>query len=809
MTRKLYLFIIVVLSLWCVENLIGAEAVKLFEISGFKTDQVSRVSFHLDRIPEFKVENSGHRIRIILEQTNFDSTFRNMLQDDLIFQVETNENNKESTIDLFVRKIPKSVDVTVDRQNTRLLLSIFWNQQSLGGRPTISDQKFGELKTSSDLSTTQQVISSKYSGRWIDFFRDYEWPVNISLPINFVFPEFPSPLILDNKEALPQELLAADSKNMCDQIEKTLSENPSENQATQDRLLYDLLFAECLLRQKNIGRALDILNREDEESSNESNAAWKHYFQAYSRAVSGQYHLAGNYLSGSEERYLNVNGFAPWYRVLKAELELAKGCPEKVSDLLNSEIEINELFDWLYELRRADSFYQLGLLEDAYNTYQNVVYEPNLLKKYPYSLSNLADVLYQKKEYTRAFGHYFILSEVLGREYRQQKSLSDYRSAMAKLKAGDQEHAMILFEEIVQNAPKTEAGFRSRLKMIDLDVLGNTKPLLDYLLQTYDEIIKDGPIRNIREEAFFKKILVCHLYGDDCRAVKLLGRFIEHYWAGDLQAEAQALLVELFPKVVEKLVDQDAFLIALSLVAKHREILTQANITYDFLYNLAMSYSKAGFIDQAEETYLFMIDFEKNKEKKSIVFLPLIRIYHQKRNYEQVKKYASQYLKDYIDGNDRPEVLYYYADVLYKSGDVGSTVSLLLDKNRPGTKQLDTLAGDIFFELKKYDLVEYYLSRAATEDPNGNDHEITLKRAEAFFLSRKWKNAIPLYESLLDKPRLRGQAIYRLILIYYELGQNKEAIKLYYELTEIEVEKSWLKLATETVQSRKSIKMGN
>jgi hypothetical protein len=84
-----------------------------------------------------------------------------------------------------------------------------------------------------------------------------------------------------------------------------------------------------------------------------------------------------------------------------------------------------------------------------------------------------------------------------------------------------------------------------------------------------------------------------------------------------------------------------------------------------------------------------------------------------------------------------------------------------------------------------------------------------LKRAEAFFFTQKWQNAIPLYESLLDKPLFMGQAGYRLILIFYELGQNKRALKLYNQLAETEIEKQWLKLATRNHSNRKFYNIGN
>jgi tetratricopeptide (TPR) repeat protein len=778
-------------------------------MSGFKNDNMSRISFFFDKIPEFKIEDSGQRVRVVLAQTSFDRSFIKMPPDEVVFHIETNENVQESVIEFYCRNIPKFVDVTVDKQNARLDVNIFWDHKRLGGRPAILDQRLGEVKTSMDGSTAQKVVSSQYSGRWIDFFREFEWPVNLSLPINFTLPRIPSPLVVDNSESLPQELLQEGTISLCEEAAKRLTDLMVENTEAKDIGLHGLIVAECFLRKKDSRQAMDVLDRVGEKISDESLIEWKRYYRSYAWAISGKYYQAANLLAGWEERCRNINGPAPWCLILQSELELAKEMPGQVPVLLSAETEIDDHLAWLYNLRKTDALYQLGRFDDAYAGYQNVVLDLLLLQQHPYSLGNWADVLYKKKEYSEAYRHYNLLSEGLKNESSHQRALVDYLSAMALLRSGDQERARLMFTETIKNDDKSEAGLRSWVKLIDLDLLSDSRPELNRVLSEYNEIIKSGSVRNLREEAFFKQILTCHLYGDDLRAVKLLGRFFEDYWAGNLQSEAQALFVEIFPQVVEDLVAQDSSFLALSLVAKHRSLLAQARITYGFLYNLAKSYSQAGFFEQAETTYLFMLDFEKNTENKRNVFLPLIQVFYQQKKYEHVQKYASQYLKDYPEGADRSEVLYHYADVLYKNGDVGTAVTLLIDKNRPKTKELDILTGDIFFELGKYDLVEYYLSRVATEVGKDKDPEITMKRAEALFFAQKWQNAIPLYESLLEKPQFRGQAGYRLILIYYELGQKKRALKLYNQLAETETENQWLKLAGETIQTGNSITKEN
>jgi tetratricopeptide (TPR) repeat protein len=809
MKRKIRLFAILILAVFVFGNRCWAGTAKLLGMLGSKQENATRISFFLDQIPEFEIKESGQRVSVVLIRTILDPSFKKMLPDEIIFHIETSENMEESVVDLYFRNVPKFVDVNVDKHNARLNLNILWDKKRSGGRPAILDQRLGEFRTSDDGSTAQKVMFSKFSGRWIDFFIEFEWPVKLYLPIKFSFPPFPSPLIKDNLEFLPQELIREEKISFCDQTEKRLNDFLVNTAQIQDTEFYQMIKAECFLRQNDSKKTLGVLEMTNEKIFNESLLGWKLYYKSYAQAIAGKYYQAANLLVAREEVFQNLKQIFPWYLILQVELELAKERPCDVLDKLNKETEMDGHLAWLWDLRKADTFYKLGQFDDAESLYQKVAIDFSLLQQHSYSLANWADVLYKKKKYSEAYRYYSQLSEILKNESSHQRTMVDYLAALSVMKAGNEELARLMLMENTKKDNKGEAGVRSRMKLIDLDLLSDSRPELNDVISQFDEVIKFGSLRNLREEAFFKQILACHLYGDNIRAVKLLGRFFEDYWAGELQQEAQALFVEIFPKVVEKLIAQDESFLALALVAKHRNLLAQAHITIDFLYNLARSYSQAGFFDQMEKTYFFILDFEKNTEDKEGVFLPLIQVLYQQKKYEQIRQYASQYLKSYPEGADTSKILYHYVDSLFKNGDIGSAVSLLIDKNRPKTKDLDTLAGDIFFELGKYDLVEYYFSRAQSGVVNENTHESILKRAEALFFTQKWQNAIPLYESLLDEPQFKEQAYYRLILMFNELGENKRAFKLYSRFAETEIESQWLKLAAEIIQIGNSKVMEN
>jgi tetratricopeptide (TPR) repeat protein len=229
--------------------------------------------------------------------------------------------------------------------------------------------------------------------------------------------------------------------------------------------------------------------------------------------------------------------------------------------------------------------------------------------------------------------------------------------------------------------------------------------------------------------------------------------------------------------------------------------LAQACITFDFLSNLARHYHNVGLLGQAEETYLFMLDFEKDKEERKKAYFPLIQICRDQKKYDQCEKYALEYLKEYPDGEDRAKVLHDYVSILRDKGDLKTAAGMLLKKDRPISRELDVLAGNLFLGLEQFGLAEFYYTRA--ENNAAGDTGVTMKRAEALFLARQLEKAIPLFESLLGDPRWRGKAGYRLIQVYFSLEQNDRALKLYERLSEMEIEEHWVELVRETVEAEK------
>lgn len=782
----------------------------LLGMSNSREAAINRVSFVFDRIPGFEVDQSGQRVRVRLQDTAPAPTFSPIAQTDFfepLIQVKIRETKTSSVVDLYFRDVPEFVDVTVDKEYSRLQVNVFWDERRPVKRPGIFGRQLGRLTPIKDGAVAELSIASKYSGDWLRFFREFEWPLAISLPMHFSFPDFPGPVLSEDMHFFPEAVKADAAAGLWPEAAKGVQGLLESKAGGRQALFSHLLLAECRLRTGQTTAALDGLESMPSPQSGDPVSAWKTYLRAYALAASGKPHRSARLLEAQKEACVSVQSLAPWFYVLGAELALANEKPDKALEQIERAVEAdseaasrNPRFSRICRLRRADALYDQGRLDAAAEIYAKVSGDLRLLQKNPRSIANRACCFYKKKEYDKAYRHFFLLAEALGNDFPQEREMVTYWSAMARLHAGEKNSARMLLWELEADDNQSEAAFRARLKLMDLARLGSRELTRANVVSQYQDIIENGPTRQVREEAFFKQILSWHLAGRDLQSVKLLGRFFDDYWGGALLPEARALLVDIFPEAVNTLVSKKAFFEALTLVAKYRDLLAQARITYDFLYNLAESYSQGGFPEQAISAYKYLLDFEKKAERKQAAYLPLIELYHQQNKDAQVLRYSSDYLSRYPGGEDRGEILYCYADVLFKKGDREKLPDLLDEKNRPQSVKLDYLAGKVFFERDRYDLAAYYLTWAADADKAGKHPEIRLKLGDVLFADEKWEKAMAVYESLMDTPRLAGHAGYRMIQICLKLEQKERALNIYEKMTEIEIDEQWRDLAAETVR---------
>jgi len=817
-----------------------AAAAQLQSLDNIRQDGMNRISFTFDRIPSFDVEPSGQRIRIVLENTALAQNFQTPAGRDLfepLVQVVADSHEHDSVIELYFRNFPENVDASVDHARQRLHVNVFFRSDTRGARPGILDERIGRLRPIESGAAARRAIESDFEGRWIEFFDAFEWPPDILLPVSFSLPDYPGPFVSGYSDRLPEDIFDYSIRKLCELMESGQADAPAGSNdgkigaeifgsngeealepdgAANDgaRLLpvmaADIVRAKCLLHQGRTQSALDLLNQPIAATAGriDPNAAgWRAYLHAWATAASGRTHRAAELLDRRRAVISGANGIEPWHRLLRAEVDLANDKPEAAMERLRL---INKPADdptgrlgRIVRLRTGDAYYSRRMYDEAFDQYGSVADELQFMSKYPESVANRAGVLYRRAAFGSAARHYALLSDRIAAAHPEQRALAEYWAAMALHRDGSRSRAIVSLWTVDAEHPGTDAAYRSKLKLLDLEVLVGSNPPLGALMEKYGKIARKGPTRQVREEAFFKKALVCHLEGDDVKAVKYLGRFFRDFRAGTLQPEAAALLVELMPGAIREMVADGAYFEALALVARHRELLAQARITYDFLHRLAESYVNSGFFDHAERTYLYILDFEKDRNRHKTVFLPLIRICFQQEKYRKALEYASVYLEDYPDGSDRSDIFYYYAGSLHRSGDPENAARALHEQERPACPRLDALTGRVFSDMGDNRLALEYFSKAAEA---GDDEqwvdvgEINLRRAEILLADGRKPEALDLYESLLEDSRFRGQAGYRMIQILFREGESRRALNIYDELAETDIEEHWLRMARETAR---------
>ena len=277
MTRKICICLFLLSLLFSDTNSAAENSSKLLEMNGFKNKGMTRIYFVFDKIPEFDIDNSGQRVRLLLSKTSIDPLFNNIAREEVVFRVETDEGAQKTIVDLYFRNIPKFVDFTIDETKVQLLVNIFWHPNGITSRPGIMDRKFGEYKADRGGVVAKKVVSSRYCGRWIEFFKEYEWPVPFDIPIAFSFPPFPSKLIEQNSAALPKELFRENTGRLWYPGEADITGFLGDDNQNG---LYGIVLAEYLIRQKEYKKALNVLDHKTENPKSEEMIAWKRYFRS-------------------------------------------------------------------------------------------------------------------------------------------------------------------------------------------------------------------------------------------------------------------------------------------------------------------------------------------------------------------------------------------------------------------------------------------------------------------------------------------------------------------------------------------------
>ncbi|MFW6283772.1 MAG: hypothetical protein ACOC1H_00090, partial [Desulfosalsimonas sp.] len=272
-----------------------AGSASLLGMSNDRQEDINQVDFVFDRSPEIHVNRSGQRVRVEMENTRISGSVRKIAGNDLappLVRIKFISEGTTSIVDFYFRQIPQSVEITGEKGSARRTLNVFWDRQQAGSRPAIQDQRVGRLQPIRHGAAARQMLSSDYTGRWIDFFARFEWPPQWDLPVEFSFPAFPGPLVRENQAFLPDSLLEMVSGGMWQAVENKAAQLLDSDIGGRQADLYQLVLAESLIRQNRHQKALSVLENMEPGADRPQIRAWQIYFQVRATAGMREYYQA-------------------------------------------------------------------------------------------------------------------------------------------------------------------------------------------------------------------------------------------------------------------------------------------------------------------------------------------------------------------------------------------------------------------------------------------------------------------------------------------------------------------------------------
>jgi tetratricopeptide (TPR) repeat protein len=738
------------------------------------------VRFEFTDTPSCRVVNSGHRVDLFFADTSVTPDLHLPPEDDRIVKVLTAHNKDGLMVSLLLRQMPAQVTTAAEKTSQAIRLEIFWEEGS-GERPAIAFRISGLPTRQEHSAVAVPRQTSEFSGQWDKFFDRFESPFRIGASLSYSMPELPP----FERGIFPRDrsdLLDMASSRDWAAVSRALdvSSDPDQPQHSLPPPLR-LLRAEALLRTGRAPLALEILDGFLPGALPPGLNARTCYLHSLSLAMCGDSFRAQTRLSEIASA-LETDRFRPYCRLLKSELALAGEDFGQALEVLDAmETEWPAALRTLRTLRRADALVGLQREKEALGSYR-VLLEKNIWpENKPFSLSQGAKAFFRDQDWQQAGKLYRRLANSL--PMTPVAGQAFFGAALAAYRSGNTDAALQSLRLIRENFPGTESAYRAWLKLLDHGVLDRREGGMLEAIRGYDAIAAQAANRDLREEAAFKLGLVLYLHGEETRAVETMDNFRRDFAGGPLRSQADALLTEILPPLIETLVADGRDLEAVTLVEKNRELLINQHTNWPFLPELARAFTRLGLFERGCKVYLYLLEKTENRPEAGRFYLPLVALYFDLEEYALVEKFSQRYLVKYPDGNDRKALFLLRLKALEKSGGTEQAAKLLRERNRPADNDIELEATRIFWQIGDYSQVIACANRLG-ENGEPVPPEGLLLEAEAMRRLGRARNALPLYQVLAEDGTFGDQAAYRCGEILLDDGRRAEALKIWRKLAE-------------------------
>jgi hypothetical protein len=771
----------------------------LTKIEREKIKDTIEIHLTFDMPPKYSIQQSGKRINLILEGTIVADTSLDFSADEMIVKFLPLVSEEKTVLSFFLRYKPKDVKVTPAKDNTLILTVDTGNVFSKTSTDIVSNQKQTKKISSTAKDYSNPLIASIYAHDWRLFFTRYESEVTIKAPVQYTLPPFPViGMLLPDKEKnlqlIPAELNDLASTGQWNAMEPVVSSLLINENDVEKKKRLALTYGEILLRAGNFSGAYKQLYLLEHAYPDQPIAFFAKFLLAKLEAEFQDPYIGDYRLQNIESSLEKDNPLTPYFILLQIETALATNHLKNMKSLLaRDDVSYPEQIEKIKELRQADYWFANNNPIKAFVRYQ-VLNDPVLIEHHSYSLNGYCDTLYQQKLFQEAAQCYQKLSHHI--TDKNQLGMVVYRKSMSELHFRQQYEMITDFSTLEDAFPDTDAGYKAAIKKTDLRFL-TKKNWEASSARAYRIIAEKATTRGTAEEAALKEALVYRIIEKNQKSVELLMIFLRNFRTGSLIETAQAVLIDILPGEIQRLVQEKEYVQALVLAKQNKMLFEKNWIDIELLADMALAYQQLNLFEEAKNLYLYLMEVKGDKDAEKY-FLPLIKLLlHQGQNIA-VDNYAAQYMHRYPGGEDTQQVLLLHLQALLATGKIEQAISLL-PTPLPDTLPLQELAASLYFQKNDYKMITEILSSLWDKQQSltANSRFIL---AESLYQQGRYDMAEELFSTVQDSAQFQDQSLFRLADIQIKKGQKEKAIKLFQQIVEKGKDPLWQNLAKKELQ---------
>lgn len=776
-------------------------ASKLIRLGQYQRGSTVQIFAYFDQVPDTSQNLSDKRLDITLRDTAVSDQLTPLPNGTAIVKNLVLPSGENTLLSFFLRYPPQDVKLSETEANTLVIELIAGNRFTSAYQEVAAQLGPATLVERPSSGPADPLALSRYADDWRTFFSDYQTAAVIDAPVMTYIPPFPLIEIIlpEDEEAIPvigRDIVPLVLNN--NWFEALNAIQQSLKQQTDPEALKQLAFthAELLFRLGNHQAAGTQLDQLMKTYQREPLGMLAHYLNALLLARSGDSINAAVELEALLGRLEGPSTLLSAARVLLAETNLVTGNYQEMERNLNkaSEDAPAQISNRIL-LRRADLLFARGNIIQSYQDYEQFISAmgPDALHDTPYSLNGYCQALYSGKQFEQSASCYEHLATILTDNDNIGKAL--YLKALSDLQAGENPNTIVdQLQRIETTFPDTEASLRSILKRGDICYLQDRQCAAE-AMNTYKTVAGQSRYRRLAEEAQFKLALLKQLEGDTGGSIAQLMTLLKNDQSGPLRTNAEALLIQLLPEEITRLLEQGAYLEAIALAQQNRRLFENNWLDLSLLAELGLAYENLGLYREAQSIFSYLLN-TAGADTQENHYLPLIRIAHAAGDQATVENVSSQYFYNYPDGIFHDSILYFRLDSLYASGYIDQAENQLPDQ--PPDDRFRFLAASIYFQQRNYQAALDNL-QPFREKPRALPDEQIFILAECLFQLDSTFEAETLFSLTSDLTEFKVNSQYRLAQIALEKGQTAMAQEYLEKIAESDDNRGWQKFARQKI----------